>query len=108
MTHGDVGQVEQWRAVRRTGIHDFEYGLEVAIQINRWPRAALENEWLIAVIPPSVWNPAGKPHGLARPDGQPLTIDLCRQGAFLDQPLLILEVMDVQGWALPMRWKSST
>jgi hypothetical protein len=107
VAHRDVGQVKQRRTVRRPGVHDLEYGLQVAIQVDRWPRVAFEHEWLIAVIPPSVWNPAGEPHGLARSDAQPLTIDLRRQCAFHDQPLFILEMMDVQGWALSMRGESS-
>jgi len=76
MAHGNVGQVEQRRPVRRSRVDDFEHGLEVAIEIDRRTRVALKGEWLIAVVPPSVRNPARKAHSAARPDRQPLTIDV--------------------------------
>jgi hypothetical protein len=100
----DVGQIEQWRTVRRSGVHHFEHSLKIRIEIHCRPRAALECERLITVIPPPVRNPVRQSDGFARPKGKPLTIHLRRQGARGDEALFILKVMNVQWRALPMSW----
>jgi hypothetical protein len=78
MTQGNVCEIEQWRPIRRTRVHDLEHGLQVPIQIHDRTRAALKGQWLIALIPPSVWYPTREPHGSAGPRVKPLTIDLHR------------------------------
>jgi hypothetical protein len=103
MAQGDMGQIEQRRSVRWACVHDLEHGLKVTIQINCRPRVSLEDQQLIAVIPPSVWDAMWEPYGFARSKGQSLTIDLRRQGARSDHSLFILDVMNVQRRALPMR-----
>jgi hypothetical protein len=42
MPQGDVRQIEQRRPVRCPRVHDFEYGLQVSIQVDDRTRAALE------------------------------------------------------------------
>jgi len=103
MPQGDMGQIEQRRSVRRACVHHLEHGLKVTIQVNCRPRVALEAEWLVAVIPPSVWDAMWEPYGFARSKGESLTIDLRGQGARSDHSLFILDVMNVQRGALPMR-----
>ena len=78
MTQGNVRQIEQWRPIRGTRVHNLEHGLEVPIQINHWTRAAFEGQRLIALIPPSVRYPAREAHCLARPGVKPITVDLHR------------------------------
>jgi len=107
MAHGSVRQIEQRWSVRRTCVHDLEHRLKVAIQIHCRPRVAFEGECLIAVIPLSMWNAMGEPYGFAWPEGEPLAVDLRRQGARQDQALFILEVMNVHRWALSMRRQSA-
>jgi hypothetical protein len=102
MAQRDVGQIEQRRPVRRACVHDLKHGLKVTIEVNCRPHVALEGEWLIAVIPPSVRDAMWKPYGFARSKGQSQTIDLRRQGARSDHSLFILNVMNVQRRALPM------
>jgi len=78
MTQGNVCEIEERRPIRRTRVHDPEHGLKVPIQIHDRTRAALGGQWLIALIPPSVWYPAREPHGLAWPGVKPFTIDFHR------------------------------
>lgn len=103
MTQSNVRQIEQRRPVRNARIHDLKHGLQVAIQINNRIRAALEGQWLIALIPPAMWHLAREPHRFAGPNVNALPADFCRQGAGCNQPFFILEVMNVQGRAFSMR-----
>ena len=99
MAQGDVRQIEQRRPVRRARVDDFEHGLYVSIQINGRSRAALECQWLILLIPPSMWYAVREPHGLAGPCVDTLATGHHREGAGGDPSLFILEVMNVQGRA---------
>jgi hypothetical protein len=59
MADGKVRQVDQRWPIRRTGVHDLEDCLQVAIEIHCRACDAFERERLIAVIPPSMRNPRG-------------------------------------------------
>ena len=84
MTKYDVSEEEQRRPVRRARVHHLEYCLEVTIKIDRRTREAFENQHLISVIPPAMWNSPREPDSLARPDGHPPTINFRRQRASRD------------------------
>ena len=99
MAYCDVRQIEQRRPVRRARVDDFKHGLNVSIQINGRSREALECQWLIPLIPPSMWYAAREPHRLAGPGVDTLATGQHRQGAGGDPSFFILEVMNVQGRA---------
>jgi hypothetical protein len=103
MPHRDMRQIQQRRAVPRARVHDLKCGLQVSIQIKDRTRAALECQWLIPLIPPSMRYSARKPEGLAGPCVNASATDHCRQGAGGNDSFLILEVMNVQRGAFSMR-----
>jgi hypothetical protein len=100
-----VCKVEQWRTVPGTGVHDFEDGLEVAIQINDRPHMTLERQGRVALVPPPVWYPAGKVQGLAGSGIEASVTDFHRYGACRDSTVLVFKEMDVQRGAFLVWWK---
>jgi hypothetical protein len=65
MPQRGVRQVEHWRAVSGARIHDLEDGLQVAIQVDDRAHVALERQWRVGFIPPSMWHATRQPHRLA-------------------------------------------
>lgn len=91
----DVGKIDERRPVLRSGIHDLEDRLEIAIQVDCRLHPALECQRDVSLVPPPMGDAAGETQGLTRADLDPFFTELGGEGARGHPSLFVLEVVNV-------------
>lgn len=107
MAMEDMRHVKHRRSSLRAGVDHFEERLKVSVQIDCGRRDALEHQFLVAVIPPTMLAPDGKTRVAAGLHLNRLSVQRSGEDAGNHFALFVLGEMDVERRALPMRRERS-
>ena len=103
----DMRHVKHRRSSLRAGVEHFEERLKVSVQIDRGRSDALEYQFRVAVIPPTMLAPGGKTRVAAGLHLKSLSVQGSGEDAGNHFAMFVLGEMDVERWALAVRRERS-